>query len=66
MSEEVNKRNILAIQQYSEQTRELFREMELIMNDLKNQNENLKSQVNIVKTQIQSMQVRVYSGRATG
>lgn len=61
MSEEVTRRNILAIKEYSEQTRELVREIEKRNTTI----EMMVSDIETLKKQVAALQVKVYSGGAT-
>ena len=62
MIDEATKRNIMAIKQHSDFTRELVRGVE----DKLKQVEALENQIKILQEQMKSMQVKIYSGGATG
>lgn len=61
MSEEVMRRNILAIKEYSEQTREIVRGIESCYSNM----EMMANDIRAIKEQIAALQVKVYSGGAT-
>lgn len=59
-------KNIIAIKDYTKQTRDLFRDLqkenELYKNQIKQQNLVLEQ----LKTQMQQLQIKVYQNNATG
>ena len=62
---EVNQRNIAAVVEYSKDTRAAMREIETKLEDAMRDNEQLRSQLNALTTQVQTLQVRMFSGGAT-
>lgn len=65
MSDEVTKRNILAIKKHSEDTRVMLRELEQKVVHLK-QKLDMAQKDNIdLRLQVQKLQIKLYSGGAT-
>jgi len=65
MSIEVLTNNVSAILQHSNVTRDMFRDLEVKVTSLTSDNTMLKQQIAQLETQIQSMQVRLYTGGST-
>lgn len=65
MSDDVTHRNILAISSYSEETRKGLRETQKEFENLQKQFLQLHTDVQIMKSQLQGLQVKVFSGGAT-
>ena len=58
---EAIQKNIIAVKEHSEQTRLLFRELEVKMNTIETMNQRIIQ----MEQQLQSLQVKVFSGGAT-
>jgi len=54
-------RNIMAVKQYSEETREIVREFERRLNTY----DTMLGKIEILEAQISALQVKLYSGGAT-
>jgi uncharacterized coiled-coil DUF342 family protein len=65
MNDDVTHRNILAISSYSEETRKEFRDLEKEVKNLQKQILQLRAENATMKTQLQALQVRIFSGGAT-
>lgn len=65
MSDDVTHRNILAISSYSEETRKAVREVEKEMETVRKQFLQLRADVQVMKSQLQALQVKIFSGGAT-
>jgi hypothetical protein len=65
MSEEATHKNILAIQQYSKETRSLIRGLEAELVNSNNLVGTLTERLTVLETLLRSLQVKVYSGNAT-
>ncbi len=61
MIDEVAHRNIMAIKQYSEDTRKMVRELELKTNTIT----TLLNRINVMEKQIGSLLVKINTGGAT-
>lgn len=62
---EINRRNILAIRDHSETTRGQLREAQLKIKELENLILEQKNRLDLFQKQIQTMQMKLYSGGAT-
>ena len=65
MSDDVTHRNILSISSYSEETRKAVREVEKEMETVRKQFLQLRADVQVMKSQLQALQVKIFSGGAT-
>lgn len=65
MSDDVTHRNILAIKDYSQETRAMVREDAALIAALSQQVMDLKNQMMQMQRQIGQLQVKLYSGGAT-
>lgn len=63
--QEVNEKNILAIKDFAVMTREEFRQMQAEFRDMKNTIDMQRLELNQLKNQVSSMQIRLYSGGST-
>lgn len=62
---EVNRKNILAVQEYAINSRKIVRELETKVNQYQKENEMLSSKLEGLESQVKAMQVRLFSGVAT-
>ena len=62
---DIHHKNILSIKQYSELTREKVNEISVRSNMVAQQNAQLRAELEMLKQQVQQLQVRLYSGGAT-
>jgi len=62
---DIHHKNVLAIKQYSELTREKVNEAATKVDMIAQQNLQLRSELELLKQQVQQLQVRLYSGGAT-
>ena len=65
MSDEVTRRNILAIKAHSEETRKELRKMQTENKELHNLVETLNGKLGVLEKQLRIIQVRIFSGGAT-
>lgn len=65
MSVEVNRKNILAIKQHADVTRELLREDQVKVKQLENLILEQKDRLDLFQKQVQILQVKSFSGGAT-
>jgi len=65
VSIEVLANNVQAILQHSNTTRDMFRDLEVKVTSLTSDNTMLKQQIAQLETQIQAIQVKVYTGGST-
>jgi formyltetrahydrofolate hydrolase len=65
MSDEADKKNILAVNQYAKETRLMFRELEIKQAQVQAQNEQLRGEVQNLREQLQIIMVKMFSGGAT-
>jgi hypothetical protein len=65
MSEEVTRRNVLAIKEHSEGTRKELREMQIQNAALKLEVESIRLEQESLRTGLQTIQIKVFSGGAT-
>ena len=65
MSVEVNRKNILAIKQHADVTRELLREDQNKVKQLENLILEQKNRLDLLQKQVQILQVKSFSGGAT-
>lgn len=62
MSHDATHKNIIAVKEHSEITRSMFRDLEVKLNTLG----TLIKRIDMLETQVRSLQVKLYSGGATG
>ena len=65
MSIEVNRKNILAIKEYTEITRTQLREAQLKIKELENLVLAQTNRIDLFQKQVQTIQMKLYSGGAT-
>lgn len=65
MSDDIHHKNILAIKDFSERTREIVRSGQIVQEAHDNRIRSLEEQVMQLKGMIQALQVKIYSGGAT-
>ena len=58
-------KNILSIRDHAVSTRKLFRELEAKVTNFENENKDLKNKLELLQTQLQTLQIKVFSGGAT-
>lgn len=58
-------KNILAIKDHAQRTREIVRDLESRLVDMGNSKTELELKVNILQSQIQNLQVKLFSGGST-
>lgn len=63
--QEVNEKNITAIKDFAVSTRAEFRELQALVNGLKNTIEGLTIKNNQLEQQVRALQVRLFSGGST-
>ena len=61
MNEELVRRNVLAIKQHSEETRKMVKELETNMNTI----QTINQKIILLESQLQALQVKIFSGGAT-
>ena len=62
---DIHYKNILSIKQYSELTREKVNDISVKADMVAQQNVQLRAELELLKQQVQQLQVRLYSGGAT-
>lgn len=65
MSIEVLEHNVQAILQHGNATREMTRNLEIQVATLKQDNEMLRTEIAALAAQVQTMQVKLYTGGST-
>lgn len=63
--ESATHKNILAIRDHSQRTREIVRDLESRLVDMGNSKTELEMKVEILQSQIQNLQVKMFTGGAT-
>ncbi|MCK4501296.1 hypothetical protein KAU11_12420 [Candidatus Babeliales bacterium] len=58
-------KNILAIKDHSMRTREIVRDLEKLIQGFTNQNRAQQTEIDMLKKQIQTLQIKLFSGGAT-
>jgi polyhydroxyalkanoate synthesis regulator phasin len=62
---DIHRKNILSIKQYSELTRDKVNDISVKADMVAQQNVQLRAELELLKQQVQQLQVRLYSGGAT-
>ncbi len=65
MSDEAVHKNILSIKAHAERSREIVRELQFELKNQENKNKEMEVKLNLLQAQIQSLQVKMFSGGAT-
>lgn len=63
-TEEIEQRNIMAILDHSNKTRDIVRDLETQVNEYKALTVSLNEKIEMLKTQVQQLQVKLYTGSA--
>lgn len=58
-------KNFLALQAHSNATRKLVRDYEEMLEELKKENTGIKNELALLKSQVQAIQVKLFSGGKT-
>ena len=59
------RKNLISIRDHAVTSRKMVRELELKIEDYRNENMELKEKLELLQKQLQAMQVKLFSGGAT-